>query len=254
MKTAQFICTFLLSWQAIFRLTDSSINVLFKFLNLLLLKLSLLTGSENLQFLHKVFPSSLKQAQTLKGIDTNKFAKFVTCGKCHTTYFYDDCIRSSISACKFIAFPRHPQKRMRKECGFSLMKSVRTPSGKLLSVPLKVFCYRSIIYTIKELVQKPGMIDLFNCWRLRHIPEGIMADIYDGVVWKSFCDAKGDYFFSGCFSLGLLINVDWLQPYKHVQYSVGAIYNFYYSNFELSASFKVSKREYDTCRCNSWST
>lgn len=29
---------------------------------------------------------------------------------------------------------------------------------------------------------------------------------------------------SSRYSLGLLINVDWFQPYKHVQYSVGAIY------------------------------
>ena len=26
------------------------------------------------------------------------------------------------------------------------------------------------------------------------------------------------------YSLGLLINVDWFQPYKHITYSVGAIY------------------------------
>lgn len=30
-KTVHFICTFLLSWQAIFRLTDTALNVLFRF-------------------------------------------------------------------------------------------------------------------------------------------------------------------------------------------------------------------------------
>ena len=51
-----------------------------------------------------------------------------------------------------------------------------------------------------------------------------MADIYDGVIWKTFKDMNGQYFFSDRCSLGLLINVDWFQPYKHVSYSVGAIY------------------------------
>ena len=31
-------------------------------------------------------------------------------------------------------------------------------------------------------------------------------------------------FFSSQYRLGLLINIDWFQPYKHIQYSVGAIY------------------------------
>ena len=29
---------------------------------------------------------------------------------------------------------------------------------------------------------------------------------------------------SNRYTLGLLINVDWFQPYKHIEYSVGAIY------------------------------
>ena len=31
-------------------------------------------------------------------------------------------------------------------------------------------------------------------------------------------------FLSECYNYGLLLNIDWLQPYKHIQYSVGIVY------------------------------
>ena len=69
-----------------------------------------------------------------------------------------------------------------------------------------------------------GALILMNKWRGRNIPENCLSDIYDGVVWKTFKDVNGQYFFSDRYSFGLLINMDWFQPYKHVSYSVGAIY------------------------------
>ena len=68
------------------------------------------------------------------------------------------------------------------------------------------------------------MLDILNMWKDRIIPAGVMADIYDGSVWKSFVNINGRNFLSRRYTFGLLINVDWFQPYAHVQYSVGAIY------------------------------
>ena len=51
-----------------------------------------------------------------------------------------------------------------------------------------------------------------------------MADVYDRYVWKSFLTFNRRECLSGRYTFGLLINVDWFQPYRHVQYSVGAIY------------------------------
>ena len=48
-----------------------------------------------------------------------------------------------------------------------------------------------------------------------------MADICDGALWQSF---QCKEFLSSRYSLGLLINVDWFNPYKHVEYSVGAMF------------------------------
>lgn len=68
------------------------------------------------------------------------------------------------------------------------------------------------------------MLELFNEWRNRKIPPRVMADVYDGSIWKSFLTVDGKEFLSDRYALGLLINVDWFEPYKHVKYSVGAIY------------------------------
>ena len=45
---------------------------------------------------------------------------------------------------------------------------------------------------------------------------GVMADVYDGVVWNSFLTVDGKDFFNSRYSIGLMINVDWFQPYKHM--------------------------------------
>ena len=68
------------------------------------------------------------------------------------------------------------------------------------------------------------MLSLLNHLKTRSIPTGMMADVYDGAVWRSFLTIDGEEFLSSRYAVGLLINVDWFQPYKHVQYSVGAIY------------------------------
>lgn len=49
-----------------------------------------------------------------------------------------------------------------------------------------------------------------------------MHDIYDGQVWKDFQVVSGQPFLSGPYGLGLMVNVDWYQPYTTC--SVGAIY------------------------------
>ena len=84
--------------------------------------------------------------------------------------------------------------------------------------PLKVFCYQSIIDSVKGLVQQPRMMQLLNHWKTRNIPSGVMCDIYDGAVWRSLINDQN------VLTLAFLLNVDWFQPYKHVAYSVGAIY------------------------------
>ena len=53
---------------------------------------------------------------------------------------------------------------------------------------------------------------------------GTLNDAYDGKIWNSYQQYEGQALLSdpGCFVLTM--NMDFFQPYKHVQYSLGAIY------------------------------
>ena len=104
------------------------------------------------------------------------------------------------------------------------MSIEKTTSGKETFRPMKLLCYKSIVQSIAEMMQKPGILDLLNYWKLCSIPNGVLTDIYDGVVRKSFVTINGEDFLQSRYGIGLLLSVDWFQPYKHVQYSVGAIY------------------------------
>ena len=53
------------------------------------------------------------------------------------------------------------------------------------------------------------------------IPPNLLCDVYDGQVWRDFVDRK---FLSEPHNLGLLLNIDWFQPFTYTQYSVGVMY------------------------------
>ena len=50
------------------------------------------------------------------------------------------------------------------------------------------------------------------------------SDVYDGAVWKDFQSEKYERFLTHKRSVGLMLNVDFFQPYKHVMESYGVIY------------------------------
>ena len=53
---------------------------------------------------------------------------------------------------------------------------------------------------------------------------GIYTDLYDGLVWEKFQSVKGTPFLQVLNNLGLILNVDCFNPFKHVEYSVGVLY------------------------------
>ena len=49
-----------------------------------------------------------------------------------------------------------------------------------------------------------------------------ISDVWS--IWKDFMTYNEKLFLSSQNCYGLLLNIDWLQPYKHTQHSVGVIY------------------------------
>lgn len=51
-----------------------------------------------------------------------------------------------------------------------------------------------------------------------------IVDVYDGQIWKDFLNVNGCPFLSQANNLALSLNVDWFQPFRHTQYSIGVLY------------------------------
>ena len=56
------------------------------------------------------------------------------------------------------------------------------------------------------------------------MPEGLLADVYDGDIWKRFQYVDGQPFLAKPRNYAFMLNVDWFQPFKQSPYSVGALY------------------------------
>ena len=82
------------------------------------------------------------------------------------------------------------------------------------------------------------MPELCEQWRTRQVEESVLSDVYDGEVWKNFKWKDGSRFFELERRYGLMLNVDWFQPFKRrSDYSVGVIY-FVAMNLPRSQRFK----------------
>ena len=53
------------------------------------------------------------------------------------------------------------------------------------------------------------------------MPATHLSDIYDGRVWD---ELKSTGFLQAPYCYGLTLNIDWFQPFSHIEYSMGAIY------------------------------
>src|SRR5688572_26639027 len=77
-------------------------------------------------------------------------------------------------------------------------------------------------------LSKPGMKDLLESYFDCEIDnDNILSDIYEGRVWKTFPDSNNQPFFVKNISevhIGFALNLNWFNPYKHIQCSISVIY------------------------------
>lgn len=128
--------------------------------------------------------------------------------------------------CGHIPIYNHPHLKsaLRKKCGSALLRKAKSSCGKEYVNPIRSYCYKSVIQSLEELVRRPGFEEKCEEWRKRKIPEGALADVYDGQVWQDYQYVNGEPFLAQPNNLALMLNVDWFQPFKDAPYSVGAIY------------------------------
>ena len=85
---------------------------------------------------------------------------------------------------------------------------------------------------------RPGFAELINKnFEANRASQVKMSDVYQGQVWSDFQEYENEPLLSQPFSLGLMMNFDFFQPYKHVAYSVGVFY-LVIMNLPRSVRFK----------------
>ncbi len=107
-------------------------------------------------------------------------------------------------------------------CNHMLGKQIRTRPGKALKfAPDFVYAYCPLVDSLRSLFGRQGFEEEMNGWRnLTSDSQGTFLDVYDGIIWQK-CHRT---FLHQRNSLGLMLNLDWFQPYETSPVSLGALY------------------------------
>ena len=216
----KWIITLLSVFQTRFFLTNRALNWLLRFLSVLLGFLG--RYSPRIAELAIKLPKGIHQyeASLSKIIQGGTFERRAVCPSCSSLYDFDECIRkvgsqTYVNHCLF--------KPFKKACKTPLMKEIVSSCGNRKFYPHAIFCIVSLITSLQALVLRTGFIEQCESTREAFATTGL-CDVYDGALWKEFLTCNQSPFLSERNYYGLLLNVDWLQPYKHIQYSVGVLY------------------------------
>jgi len=205
--------------------------ILLKFLRSFIAMIGKMTKLDTLIQFASCLPVTIYMAKSYLGLGTDEFEKYVVCPKCVTLYEIDKCTTKKSnghvvsSRCTHISFPNHPQKSKRRQCGAFLMKRMRSKSGSFFLHPKRLYCFRKLTDSLTALLSKPGFLESCESWRGRNNQQSnSMTDSFDGKIWREFKDVNGEEYFATPGNMGVMLNVDWFQPYKHTQYSLGVLY------------------------------
>ena len=106
-----------------------------------------------------------------------------------------------------------------------LLKRVVTIRGSGKFNPFIVYPMSSLTDSLKAILSRPGVIELCEKWRENIVQDSShLRDIFDGKMWSDFGVVNGEPFLTNSGSIGVILNIDWFQPFKHRQYSIGVIY------------------------------
>ncbi|GES77597.1 uncharacterized protein LOC114575354 [Rhizophagus clarus] len=212
--TDSWILIWIFKYQARFRLSDVAINSLIMFFQ------QTLMDADQTRF--KDFPSSLHNASNLLQID-NQSKTYAVCSSCNTLYNIVDVVAKEEFKCTHIEFP---MKSKEKPCGTELAEQVPlTIENKRR--PKLLFLLPNLKIQINGLYQRIEFRQQLQKWTNQDVNNEILADIYDGKIWKNFPDTSGVSYFTPEIAdsyLEIMINLDWFQPFESSVYSCGAIY------------------------------
>src|SRR5213080_2432876 len=204
-----WILSWILKYQARFRLPDVAINSLIKFFWIVL------SDADNERF--KNFPTSSYMMR--KMLEFGKHSKrYAVCPSCNKLYKESEILSTSGFKCNHVEFLNHPKRNLRKSYGTEVTDWVSTTSG-FINKPKMVYPLSSLKAQIIAMYQRPGFESLLEKWTNRDEEAGLYTDIYDGEIWKTFpssTDNSAQFFTPDTANshLGIMINLDWFQPFE----------------------------------------
>lgn len=185
----------LLEWQFRFRVSDSGLGQMLQLLNRFDVRVE---GGRN------TLPSSVHSLYSdLDLHQDDTFKSFAVCTECFKLHE----IAVAPLVCKAIMFN-----------GDACKGKVRQQSNIL-----RTYVLNDIGRKLGDMFARPGFWNLIEHWRNKPV-DSDMSDIYDAAVWQQFQTVNGQAFLNEPGNVGLVLNVDWYQPYENASYSVGAMY------------------------------
>lgn len=145
-------------FQTLFQLSDKAMTVLFSFFSIFRTLCRSFPGFAE-SFVSNA-PHNIHAARKVLGDGRDCFQKYICCPTWHAIYPWTDCVvrlpnvQVESKKCSYIQFPNHPQLHHRNACGTTLMKSIKSPTGKVSLYPRLVYCYWSIIQSLQELLKR----------------------------------------------------------------------------------------------------
>jgi Transposase family tnp2 len=219
---ASEIILWIFKFQQRFKIPDTALESLIKFLR------TILMCFDKLQFNN--FPTSLYKAKKLLSLFEPKM-QLTVCNNCHKLHnttnviTYQEEGEVAIMNCLNEEFPNNPIPSHRSQCNNPLSVLKRN-KGKTIAVPRMLYPKPSIRQQLSMLYQRPGFEEMLKLAASQRAESNTYSDIYDGKVWKTF-PFDGSIFFTketATTHLGILLNLDWFQPFEYTQHSTGAIY------------------------------
>ena len=212
-----------------FAMSDASLDKLLKILYTFLNALHVLLRIDILERVIEIFPSSIYKAKKILQINSIGFERYMACPKCHQlTKIEKDTLNSQLEEwiCQNIKYPHHPHKSRRTPCGTEMIKTMLSiDGGKRYMYPLQVFCRQTIQSGLENLLNRPDILKaLHDKNSTQRREDDIMLDITDGDVWLNFRDVNGNLFRNDKRNIGVILNLDWFQPFSNCEHSIGALY------------------------------
>ena len=219
-----FVCL----WQSAFKISDAAIDILLKFLTSLV-KILARSASIVMSFALHIPSSVYLLRKYSKHENCEKFIEYVVCPSCFSLHNIENCLHNVNGEqvpkqCLHIKYPNHPISAYRKACNTPLLKKIHKSNGKIEYRPQFVYAYQPLKVSLQQLLNRPRFSAKLELWRQRSGNEDKLSDVYDGNIWKEFLSSKHNFFLKSNRNYGLMLNLDFFQPYKHTTESFGAIY------------------------------